>query len=99
MSEKDATARVETELPSFVAFGHHDTDTPAGVADLAEATKDAQRATDEEHELTVMQAVKLYPRAIICSMTLSFAIIMEGYDTSLLGSFCKYYFGSKPPQS
>lgn len=49
--------------------------------------QDAQDATDEEHDLTLLKAVKLYPKAIGWSILLSTAIIMEGYDTKLMGSF------------
>lgn len=49
--------------------------------------QDAQDATDEEHDLTLLQAVRLYPKAIGRSVLLSTAIIMEGYDTKLIGSF------------
>jgi MFS transporter, SP family, general alpha glucoside:H+ symporter len=34
-----------------------------------------------------VQGIRLYPKAIGWSLLLSTAIIMEGYDTTLLGSF------------
>ena len=90
MSEKGATVETEGPLPNFIdvagdrRISHN---SPAGITDLFDATKNAQQATDAEHELTTWQAVKLYPRAILFSVILSFAIIMEGYDTALLGNF------------
>ncbi|KAK9310916.1 general substrate transporter [Lipomyces starkeyi] len=47
---------------------------------------EAQAATDKEHDLTFLKSVRLYPKAIAWSMLLSTAIIMEGYDTKLVGS-------------
>lgn len=40
--------------------------------------------------MTFGDALKLYPKAIVFSVVLSLAIIMEGYDTALLGSFYGY---------
>lgn len=47
---------------------------------------DAQDATDQEHELTLLQAIKIYPKAIGWSLILSTTLIMEGYDTKLVNS-------------
>jgi SP family general alpha glucoside:H+ symporter-like MFS transporter len=60
--------------------------------DLADQVADAKAATDREHNMTVRQALRLYPKAIAFSLIFSTAIIMEGYDTALLGSF----YGFKP---
>jgi SP family general alpha glucoside:H+ symporter-like MFS transporter len=56
-------------------------------SNVAEATKDARMATEMEHHMSIVEAVKLYPKAVVYSMILSLAIVMEGYDTALLGSF------------
>lgn len=48
---------------------------------------EAKHAAEKEHELTIRDALKLYPRAIIFSIIFSSAVIMEGYDLSLMGSF------------
>ncbi|KAK5162883.1 uncharacterized protein LTR77_011140 [Saxophila tyrrhenica] len=50
---------------------------------------EAQVATAKEHGLTLTQALKAYPKAIGWSILLSSAVVMEGYDTILIGS----YFG------
>lgn len=47
---------------------------------------DAQDATDKEHEMTFIQAIKLYPKAVGWSILLSTALVMEGYDTKLISS-------------
>lgn len=38
--------------------------------------------TDKEHKMTLMQGVRLYPKAIAWSILISSCIIMEGYDVS-----------------
>lgn len=47
---------------------------------------DAQEAAEQEREITFLQSLKLYPAAIAWSVLLSTAIVMEGYDTKLIGS-------------
>ena len=53
--------------------------------------EDVQNATHREHALTLRDAFRLYPKATLFSVIFSTAIIMEGYDLSLVGSF--YGFG------
>ncbi|KAL4878849.1 general substrate transporter [Aspergillus karnatakaensis] len=47
----------------------------------------ARRGTEQEHSLSFTQGLKTYRRAVLWSMLFSLAIIMEGYDTTLLQSF------------
>jgi SP family general alpha glucoside:H+ symporter-like MFS transporter len=60
----------------------------AGVwtATLAEA----QAANAHEHSFTVREALKAYPWAVFWSFAVSMSIIMEGYDTALVGSLYAY---------
>lgn len=51
---------------------------------------DAHLANIEEHETTVRKALRAYPYAAIWSLTISMSIIMEGYDTNLIGNFYGY---------
>jgi SP family general alpha glucoside:H+ symporter-like MFS transporter len=60
------------------------------VPDFANMVEKARRASAFEHNLTNWDAFKLFPKAVVFSFILSLAIIMEGYDTSLLGSFYAY---------
>lgn len=60
------------------------------IPDFAATMTSARRASQFEHNLTNRDAFKLFPKAILFSFILSLAIIMEGYDTSLLGSFYAY---------
>ncbi|KAL2066669.1 hypothetical protein VTL71DRAFT_2741 [Oculimacula yallundae] len=47
----------------------------------------AQQAAIDEHDLGVREAIRRYPRAIMWSVLVSTAIVMEGYDIVLIGSF------------
>jgi len=57
------------------------------VPNLAEITADAATAANKERTMTFRHAVSLYPKAMFFSFGLSLAVVMEGYDTWLLGSF------------
>lgn len=52
--------------------------------------QDAKEATVAEHSLGVWQALKTHKKAVFWSVVVSTSIIMEGYDTTLLGSFLAY---------
>lgn len=60
------------------------------VADINHLLDEAKDATKAEKEMTIMQAFRTYPKAVIFSMILSTAIVMEGYDVVLLGNFYAY---------
>lgn len=55
-----------------------------GMTDLI---RDAKLATEKEHNMTLLQGIKLYPKAIAWSMLISTCIIMEGFDVSLVNNF------------
>lgn len=72
---------------------------PTGVTDVwvhtvdeDKATRhaDARDATKREHDLSLKDSFRLYPKAIAFSIVFSTAIIMEGYDLALIGSFYGY---------
>jgi SP family general alpha glucoside:H+ symporter-like MFS transporter len=48
---------------------------------------DARLATEKEHNMTLLQGIKLYPKAIGWSVLISTCIVMEGYDVCLLNNF------------
>ncbi|RYP60341.1 hypothetical protein DL771_010554 [Monosporascus sp. 5C6A] len=62
------------------------TDEPGGTA-VEHMFSNAREATEREKNMTLLQSIKMYPKAIFFSMTLSLCIIMEGYDVQLLGNF------------
>lgn len=47
----------------------------------------AAAATAEEQNMGVMQAIRAYPRAVFFSMLFSTAIIMEGFDLTMINAF------------
>lgn len=47
---------------------------------------DAQDANTQEHDLTFFQALSLYPTGVFWSIVMSTAVVMEGYDTKLIGT-------------
>ncbi|KAM0347293.1 hypothetical protein ACHAPU_004812 [Fusarium lateritium] len=70
--------------PSYTAktvdTQHDETVTPEALA------SEAKVAAEAEHHMTLLQAVKTYPKAIGWSVLLSTTLIMEGYDLALLGN-------------
>lgn len=48
---------------------------------------DAKAATQKEHNMTLWQGIKLYPKAVGWSVLISTCICMEGYDVCLLSNF------------
>ncbi|KAF3077515.1 Maltose permease MAL31 [Trichoderma lentiforme] len=47
----------------------------------------ARAAAAKEQSMTLLQGIKLYPKAIAWSMIISTCIVMEGYDISLVNNF------------
>ncbi|KAL2291397.1 hypothetical protein FJTKL_12803 [Diaporthe vaccinii] len=54
------------------------------------AVFDAKQATDDEHAQTLRQAFSQNRRAVLWSVLISMSIVMEGYDTILMGNFFAY---------
>ncbi|KAM5352975.1 hypothetical protein ACJ41O_005697 [Fusarium nematophilum] len=68
-------------LPEKDSAAHHEE------AAHAEAlASEAKVAAEAEHHMSLMEAVKTYPKAIGWSVLLSSTLIMEGYDLALLGN-------------
>ncbi|KAK1750515.1 alpha-glucosides permease MPH3 [Echria macrotheca] len=47
----------------------------------------ARVASEKEQKMTLLQGIKLYPKAILWSMLISTCIVMEGYDVCLINNF------------
>lgn len=45
-------------------------------------------STEAEQSMRLSDAIKTYPKAVAWSLLLSSAIVMEGFDIVLMGSFC-----------
>jgi SP family general alpha glucoside:H+ symporter-like MFS transporter len=72
--------------------------------DTVKDTSIAKQAAEEEHNLTLLQAIRKYPKAVMWSVLLSTSIIMEGYDIVLISSFFaqpsfREHYGSYQPKS
>ena len=80
MSLQDApeVARIDSKNAAQIA---------SKVEDYDALVHDAAAATDDQVSMTLRQAIRAYPKAIIWSVLFSLAIVMEGYDTMLLGNF------------
>ncbi len=55
--------------------------------ELPTLLEESKAATAAEHRMSIMQAIRTYPKAVAFSMILSTAIVMEGYDVVLLANF------------
>lgn len=55
--------------------------------DLADLVRNARLATEKEHKMSLLQGIKLYPKAIGWSILISTCIVMEGYDVALINNF------------
>ncbi|KAK2757725.1 hypothetical protein FQN54_004694 [Arachnomyces sp. PD_36] len=54
---------------------------------LHDLVQNARDGTEQEHRLSFWDAIRIYKKAVFWSMLFSLAIVMEGYDTTLLQSF------------
>ncbi|KAM3164067.1 Maltose permease MAL31 [Lachancea thermotolerans] len=57
------------------------------VTEIVNATQDAKEADEIERTMPLMKALKMYPKAAAWSILVSTTLIMEGYDTAIIGSF------------
>ncbi|CAK7210861.1 hypothetical protein SBRCBS47491_000921 [Sporothrix bragantina] len=53
---------------------------------LAGLNADARDATEAEHRMNLREALRLYPKAVFWSVVVSLVVIMDGYDTALIGT-------------
>ena len=65
----------------------YDAEKPQMKDEVEEILHGAAQATAKEHKMSLWQGIKLYPKAIGWSLLISTAIIMEGYDITLINSF------------
>ncbi|OTB09932.1 hypothetical protein K445DRAFT_323462 [Daldinia sp. EC12] len=49
--------------------------------------RSARLASEKEQKMTLLQGLRLYPKAIAWSVLISTCIVMEGYDISLVNNF------------
>lgn len=80
-----ATHATQTEIALEKSAANHVEDT-LGIGAVIEA----KQATDDEHAQTLFQALRENRKAVAWSVVISMSIIMEGYDTILMGNFFAY---------
>ena len=56
------------------------------ISKFLELSNEAKDGESKEKSMTLMEGIRTYPKAAMWSVILSSALIMEGYDTSLLSS-------------
>jgi SP family general alpha glucoside:H+ symporter-like MFS transporter len=88
----DRRGRLEPPLPHtpvvmdnniIVAAANHNVEQKLDL----DTIKDAAQADRVEHKQTIREAFHVHKKAIFWSMALSGALIMEGYDVVVIGSF------------
>ncbi|KAI2642350.1 general alpha-glucoside permease [Xylaria nigripes] len=60
------------------------------VEDFMTLVSEANEANERERGMKLLHAFKIYPKAIGWSMLLSSCLIMEGYQTAVVGSYLAY---------
>ncbi|KAL1985470.1 hypothetical protein VTN96DRAFT_7913 [Rasamsonia emersonii] len=93
MRDSEVKAQISQDVASRVA---------ANVDDFMTLIHEANEANERERGMKLRTAFRVYPKAIFWSIVLSSALIMEGYDTAVVGSFNAYpsflkVFGIKAP--
>jgi len=89
MSAKDGSwSHVESQLEG--QLGSTDESALGEKGGWQASVADAHLANINEHESTVRKALRAYPFAALWSVAVSMSIIMEGYDTNLIGNFYGY---------
>jgi hypothetical protein len=78
----------ETNQPTGTATAMgEETEQSAHKTAAQKMNHDARLATEKEHNMTLWQGIKLYPKAVAWSVLISTCIAMEGYDLCLLSNF------------
>lgn len=79
----DENTATQDEVLRFPSEDHVDKED----AIRAQTVIDAKRASDNEQNMTLMQGIRLYPKAVAWSLLISTCIAMEGYDIALVNNF------------
>ncbi|KAJ6013732.1 hypothetical protein N7540_008323 [Penicillium herquei] len=66
---------------------YHSTEDPGSDSSMTKVIQSAMAATQKEQNMTLMQGIRLYPKAVAWSIFISTCIVMEGYDISLVTNF------------
>jgi SP family general alpha glucoside:H+ symporter-like MFS transporter len=77
----EAIEPVEEPRPGLPAMDSQD------AGSMTKIIHNAKAATDKEQNMTLLQGLRLYPKAAAWSVLISTCIAMEGYDISLINNF------------
>ena len=86
--KEEASEQVESTLSQDAGATYEEA--PGEKGRWQASIADAHLANISEHEATVRKALRAYPYAAFWSLVVSMSIIMEGYDTNLIGNFYGY---------
>ncbi|KAJ5176023.1 Maltose permease MAL61 [Penicillium canariense] len=70
--------------PPYPSDGHEGWHSDSSMKTLIQ---NAKAATEKERNMSLLQGIKLYPKAVLWSVIISTCIAMEGYDISLVNNF------------
>ncbi|KAJ5081677.1 hypothetical protein NUU61_009941 [Penicillium alfredii] len=78
----------ETVMPVDGPLHHYpSTEGPASDSSMTKVIQNAKAATQKEQKMSLLQGIRLYPKAVAWSVLISTCIVMEGYDISLVNNF------------
>ncbi|KAL1407971.1 hypothetical protein Q8F55_004768 [Vanrija albida] len=79
------------ESPTKVVTGTSVTTLPVTEIESADDFLEAAgQGTEREHTLTFREALRLYPGALWWAIAVSFTIVMDGFELSIIGNFMAY---------
>lgn len=73
--------------PGYPSDGHETHEAWSSDTSMKAIIQNAKTATEKEQSMTLLQGIKLYPKAVAWSVLISTCIAMEGYDVSLVNNF------------
>ncbi|KAJ5438527.1 Maltose permease MAL61 [Penicillium daleae] len=75
------------EAPRYPSEGHEGHEGWPSDSSMKAIIQNAKAATEKEQSMSLLQGIKLYPKAVAWSVLISTCIAMEGYDISLVNNF------------
>lgn len=75
------------EAPRYPSEGHEGHEGWSSDSLMKAIIQNAKAATEKEQSMSLLQGIKLYPKAVAWSVLISTCIAMEGYDISLVNNF------------
>ncbi|KAJ5373094.1 hypothetical protein N7517_005100 [Penicillium concentricum] len=86
MAEPKASDSI-TPVDGLPEYSYSSAAGPASDSSMTKVIRNAKAATEKEQSMTLMEGIRLYPKAVLWSVLISTCIAMEGYDISLVNNF------------